>query len=534
MAKYATIKYDEFIKKTLLHLKAKYDGEMYEVRHISRDLNTLDELLKEIKVYKMKRRIDEEKAMRQRQRGNEYLAHKKHTTAIKIYSEALALSNRGSLEWSYCLANRAAALYSLKTEKELLQAKEDSLACLFGFPVPSRAKIFRRLGHICLHLDEKLTALEYFKKAIEIEPENSKNPSESLLEELKNAEIAPAVVPPSEPFKIDEAGKKGKGMYATRAIRIGEKILSREPYEISVTPGRGVCSGCAKKTGAPYPCDSCPDDIFCTEDCYAKNFAAHQIICGLANVLYHHSIGKLGVLAIKLLLREDSEWINMVANNLKRSNLEHLQFEALAYYICYFTGIRNHKKMLRALFIITCNGIEMSDNSMGLYPDISCINHSCNPNVDFIFSGSTCTVRAIKPIARNEQIFVDYGNNFATLDKPSRQNKLLAQYFFDCDCEACDEDWKHKNFTTMADDFHRADEDSGEKRRVKNLIHDLEALDFDQEVTFPMFDDIRDNFAWLYQRNFFKQPTDLYVKSLSSIRKLLKRLGNTVDNFYYT
>ncbi|XP_015373384.1 PREDICTED: SET and MYND domain-containing protein 4-like [Diuraphis noxia] len=71
----------------------------------------------------------------------------------------------------------------------------------------------------------------------------------------------------------------------------------------------------------------------------------------------------------------------------------------------------------------------------------SLINHSCDPNVIVqTYSGVEVT-RAIQPISKGSQLFTDYGVKFMTHDKEERSRHLFDQYQFQCQCQACTNDW---------------------------------------------------------------------------------------------
>lgn len=77
----------------------------------------------------------------------------------------------------------------------------------------------------------------------------------------------------------------------------------------------------------------------------------------------------------------------------------------------------------------------------GVYPTMARLNHSCNPGVIRYFIGSTMVVRAIRGIAKGEEVSDNYGPIFTFESQEKRHNKLKSQYWFDCRCQACVEHW---------------------------------------------------------------------------------------------
>nr|CAI5866862.1 unnamed protein product [Callosobruchus analis] len=77
----------------------------------------------------------------------------------------------------------------------------------------------------------------------------------------------------------------------------------------------------------------------------------------------------------------------------------------------------------------------------GAYSFLSMFNHSCSPNVVRHCYGTVNVLRAIKTIHVGEQLFDNYGYHYAVEPRESRRSSLRKQYFFDCSCEACMQDW---------------------------------------------------------------------------------------------
>lgn len=121
---------------------------------------------------------------------------------------------------------------------------------------------------------------------------------------------------------------------------------------------------------------------------------------------------------------------------------------------CFIGGL-----ILRHLQTISCNAHEISmlklneedrkplANSFangvgaGIFAIMSIFNHSCDPHVTRNFLGNRCQVRAVRKINKDEQVFDNYGVLYAVNDNDERNEKLLGQYFFQCNCIACDKRW---------------------------------------------------------------------------------------------
>ncbi|XP_072496050.1 SET and MYND domain-containing protein 4 isoform X2 [Notamacropus eugenii] len=80
----------------------------------------------------------------------------------------------------------------------------------------------------------------------------------------------------------------------------------------------------------------------------------------------------------------------------------------------------------------------------GFFPVISLLNHSCSPNTSLAFRGSMGTVQASQLIACGQEILHCYGPHACRMDVATRQQKLRCQYFFDCCCQACEDEEAHR------------------------------------------------------------------------------------------
>ncbi|KAF2350147.1 SET domain [Trinorchestia longiramus] len=81
---------------------------------------------------------------------------------------------------------------------------------------------------------------------------------------------------------------------------------------------------------------------------------------------------------------------------------------------------------------------EVGANAYGV---LSLTNHSCSPNCYRQSYGGVGVLRAIEFIPKGAEISDCYGAHFALDSKSDRQLTLKKQYYFDCSCQACANDW---------------------------------------------------------------------------------------------
>ncbi|XP_031840513.1 protein-lysine N-methyltransferase SMYD4 [Nomia melanderi] len=106
--------------------------------------------------------------------------------------------------------------------------------------------------------------------------------------------------------------------------------------------------------------------------------------------------------------------------------------------------------MFRACVIMSSNCFTIQQEpgiktGSGLYVTHSLYNHSCAPNTFRHFEGLTMLTRALEPIYPGDQIFTGYGAAYAHMPRSERREKIMEDYFFECDCPACDANWPMYN-----------------------------------------------------------------------------------------
>ena len=77
----------------------------------------------------------------------------------------------------------------------------------------------------------------------------------------------------------------------------------------------------------------------------------------------------------------------------------------------------------------------------GCYLFCSLLNHSCSPNIKRLNVGDKVVLIVSRNIVKGGQLFDSYRPNFNNQSKVQRQEALLKDYGFVCDCEACANDW---------------------------------------------------------------------------------------------
>ncbi len=78
---------------------------------------------------------------------------------------------------------------------------------------------------------------------------------------------------------------------------------------------------------------------------------------------------------------------------------------------------------------------ELQSVGVALYPTISFINHSCDPNAFLCQDGPSGSINVYKDLEPGDQIFVSYVETLET--RMGRREGLQEEYFFECQCPVC-------------------------------------------------------------------------------------------------
>lgn len=84
---------------------------------------------------------------------------------------------------------------------------------------------------------------------------------------------------------------------------------------------------------------------------------------------------------------------------------------------------------------LTYSDSGMGQFGLGLFPLCAIFNHSCYVNCIFVSDGSQMVFRAIRPIAKGEELCVNYVGLYQS--RNARRNELMLSKQFECFCRRC-------------------------------------------------------------------------------------------------
>eukprot|EP00092_Neocalanus_flemingeri_P076498 GFUD01094895.1.p1 GENE.GFUD01094895.1~~GFUD01094895.1.p1 ORF type:complete len:221 (+),score=50.67 GFUD01094895.1:85-663(+) len=119
--------------------------------------------------------------------------------------------------------------------------------------------------------------------------------------------------------------------------------------------------------------------------------------------------------------------------------------------------------------------------AIGLYPNIaSHLNHSCDPNTFVIYQGRVQITVAARNILPGEEICHIYFGHFGDTKKEKRQEYLLEKYHFNCNCDACENNYP-KNSEKCLENTKSFVSTPKENLIKPQSLEELENLDMEDE-----------------------------------------------------
>ncbi|XP_025241289.1 histone-lysine N-methyltransferase SMYD3 isoform X1 [Theropithecus gelada] len=291
-----------------------------------------------------------------------------------------------------------------------------------------------------------------------------------------------------EPLKVEKfaTANRGNGLRAVTALRPGELLFRSDPLAYTVCKGsRGVvCDRCLLGKEKLMRCSQCRVAKYCSAKCQKKAWPDHKRECKCLKSCKPRyppdSVRLLGRVVFKLMdgtpseseklysfydlesninkLTEDKkEGLRQLVMTFQHFMREEIQdasqlppafdlFEAFAkrwdlamlprlVFNSWAPAIllpQPHKVICNSFTI--CNA-EMQEVGVGLYPSISLLNHSCDPNCSIVFNGPHLLLRAVRDIEVGEELTICYLDMLMTSEE--RRKQLRDQYCFECDCFRC-------------------------------------------------------------------------------------------------
>ncbi|XP_040915627.1 histone-lysine N-methyltransferase SMYD1a [Toxotes jaculatrix] len=273
-----------------------------------------------------------------------------------------------------------------------------------------------------------------------------------------------------ESAALFDAGKKGRGLRATKELSAGEVVFAEPSFSAVVFDSLAsqVCHSCFRRQAKLHRCAQCKFAHYCDRTCQTACWDEHKQECGAIK-----KIGKAPTENVRLAARvlwrmhkdtgivSDSQLISVEqledhVADLPAEDLKQLKTDVHSFQEYWSYGRKQHSvDYISHIFgIIKCNAFTLSDQrglqavGVGLFPNLCLVNHDCWPNCTVILnhgnqsalssalhSQRRIELRALEKIPEGAELTVSYVD-FLNLSA-DRQKKLKEQYHFECTCEHC-------------------------------------------------------------------------------------------------
>ncbi|KAK0084735.1 hypothetical protein PV325_006489 [Microctonus aethiopoides] len=298
---------------------------------------------------------------------------------------------------------------------------------------------------------------------------------------------------------------QGRYIAATRDIEAGEILFAHKSYASTIYARmqNEYCWHCSKHILVGVPCNQCPMVLFCDENCRDVAWNEyHDLECLAISAMIEMDMDANEIMSLRLLIKAykeadcsiDKLRAKLIALQNITDPVEKLytngRFDNMKYASIFsltrrFPVVSTHAA--RAIIILLCLsattnifGEKITDylgllqtegtkfmgclimrhigicynNAVGelenrsneiclqMNPLLSLFNHSCDPSVLVHTHRDVKYCIAIKNIARGEQIYRCYLPDNWIMNLPRRRAFLLESFNFNCECNACRNNWR--------------------------------------------------------------------------------------------
>ncbi|KAF1842697.1 SET domain-containing protein [Cucurbitaria berberidis CBS 394.84] len=263
----------------------------------------------------------------------------------------------------------------------------------------------------------------------------------------------------------------GRGVFASGDFGAGEQLAAfQRPLVGSLDTERllDTCANCyiwteGSSTGTRLyvpedtnvqKCAGCQRFRYCSKACQKEAWhRGHKHECKLLKPMAGKDMPKAVLACMELLIRRkhglisDEDWellcnLQPHVEDFKR-NGNYGNMELMAMGASQFSLTQNmfNKDFVAAMYArVLTNSLTLITPTLDplgiiLDPILGHINHSCDPNSFVIMDGAEISIRTLKPIKRDEEIYISYIDT--TNPYYRRQSELQARWFFRCKCTKC-------------------------------------------------------------------------------------------------
>ncbi|XP_058472719.1 histone-lysine N-methyltransferase SMYD1a [Solea solea] len=287
-----------------------------------------------------------------------------------------------------------------------------------------------------------------------------------------------------ESATLFDAGKKGRGLKASKELAAGEVVFAEPSFSAVVFDSFAsqICHSCFRRQANLHRCAQCKFAHYCDRTCQTACWDEHKKECGAIRKMGRAPAENVR-LAARVLWRihkdsgvvSDSQLMSVSeledhVNDLSEEAHAQLKADVSTFLEYWSHGRKKHSaEFISHIFgIIKCNGFTMSDQrglqavGVGLFPNLCLVNHDCWPNCTVILnhgdqsalssalhSQRRIELRALEKIPEGAELTVSYVDFLHV--STERQKKLREHFHFECTCEHCSQHIKDDLMMAAAD-----------------------------------------------------------------------------------
>ncbi|XP_074546798.1 histone-lysine N-methyltransferase SMYD1a [Halichoeres trimaculatus] len=293
-----------------------------------------------------------------------------------------------------------------------------------------------------------------------------------------------------ESAELFDAGKKGRGLRATKDLKPGDVVFAEPSFSAVVfnNLANQVCHSCFRRQANLHRCAQCKFAHYCDRTCQTACWDEHKQECGAIRKIINAPSESVR-LAARVLWRihkhtgvvSDSQLVSVEqledhVSDLSEEELKKMKTDVQNFQEYWSYGRKKHSadEILHIFGIIKCNGFTLSDQrglqavGVGLFPNLCLVNHDCWPNCTVILNNGNQSalssalhsqrrieLRAMEKISEGQELTVSYVD-FLNLSA-DRQKKLKEHFHFECSCEHCSKHMKDDLMAATAESKPSAD-----------------------------------------------------------------------------
>jgi hypothetical protein len=287
---------------------------------------------------------------------------------------------------------------------------------------------------------------------------------------------------------------KGTHCVAKQSIGRGDTLIREQPF-IRQVNGEYVtdhCSWCFQHFDMAVADDMCfcrNEDClwminYCSDKCEREGWnSGHGITCRFAemewlegdimfalkgyirSLSYRHGMNTREVVGKEETKFDNLDKIPGLVSNIElesTSRIEEIKAKFKMVGELFYLNEKDIERLVEIYFQIKCNSFtvkaiehlndvdygyvvsrEFTSLGKAVYLSASKVNHSCDPNslVSFGEEENICeiNIRSTKNVKEGQELTISYGPLATKLNKQERHKILKDNYYFDCQCSACDE-----------------------------------------------------------------------------------------------